>query len=230
VQAAYAKEEAMIRWLVEDYFAANPSSRFVSSSDLRQMTPPSLGFDISTGKLREGIAESLKTWDANSATLPIYLRADGHYLSLADTFQVLTDALSELHRTGKFPNSVRVSQVYGPVPVPGDYANNTGEVTTVASVAKVCATLSGPLHDTTWSPIPKNKVPSRISIDGMDLNAAQFLRLMSEAMVAATPETRLKVKMTTMLSLAGEVAPKTRLQVDQGATWTFKPAPLEETK
>jgi len=230
VQAAYAKEEAMIRWLVEDYFAANPSSRFVSSSDLRQMTPPSLGFDISTGKLREGIAESLKTWDANSATLPMYLRADGHYLSLADTFQVLTDALSELHRTGKFPNSVRVSQVYGPVPVPGDYANNTGEVTTVASVAKVCATLSGPLHDTSWSPIPKNKVPSRISIDGMDLNAAQFLRLMSEAMVAATPETRLKVKMTSMLSLAGEVAPKTRLQVDQGATWTFKPAPLEETK
>ena len=229
VKAAYTSEEGMLRWLVEDYFTANPSSQFVSSSDLRRMTPPSLGFEISLVKLREGLADTLKTWDANSAFLPMYMRADGHYLSLADTFQVLTDALSELHRTGKFPQSVRVARVFGPMPVPNDLGPNHGEVT-VASVAKVCSTLAVALHDTSFSPIPKNRVPSRVSIEGIDLNAAQFLRLMSEALVAPTPDTHLKVKMTPMLSLPGEISPKTRLQADQGATWTFKPAPFEEKK
>jgi hypothetical protein len=230
VKTAYANEEGMLRWLVEDYFAANPSSHFVSSSDLRQMTPPSLGFEVPLDKLREGLADTLKKWwDANSTTLPMYTQAGGHYLSLADTFQVLTDALNEFHRTGKFPQFVRVVRVYGPVPVPNDLGPNHGEVT-VASVAKVCSTLAGALHDTSVSPIPKNRVPSRVTIEGMDLNAAQFLRLMSEALVAATPNTHLKVKMTTMLSLAGEAGPKTRMQVDQAATWTFKPAPLEEKR
>src|SRR5262249_9738453 len=86
VKAAYANEEGTLRWLTEDYFSANPNSHFVRSSDLKQMTSPSLGFNVSTNKLREGLTDTLKLWDANSTYLPMYMQADGHYLSLADAF------------------------------------------------------------------------------------------------------------------------------------------------
>jgi len=227
VAGAYQKEEALIRWLLEDYFPSNPGSRFVSSTDLQRMTPPSAGFSVSLEKLRPALAEILSAaWDANTTYPPMYVLADGHYLSLADLFQVLTDAMTELHRTGKFPQSVKVSKVYGPVPLPDDRGTFNGEVT-VASVAKVCATLAGDLHDTSWSPLPKNRIPSRVTIDGLDLNSGQFLRLMSEGLLASSKDAKLRVKMTQMLSVSGWSVPTTRPQEDQSASWTYKPAPLK---
>jgi len=227
VAAAYQKEEALIRWLLDDYLPSNPGSRFVSSTDLQRMTPPSAGFSVSLEKLRPALAEILSTaWDANTTYPPMYVLADGHYLSLADLFQVLTDAMTELHRTGKLPQSVKVSKVYGPVPLPDDRGTFNGEVT-IASVAKVCATIAGDLHDASWSPLPKNRIPSRVTIDGLDLNSGQFLRLMSEGLLASSKDAKLRVKMTQMLSVSGWSVPTTRPQEDQSASWTYKPAPLK---
>jgi hypothetical protein len=224
VNAAYAKEEALIRWLVEDFFPKNKGSRFLSSSDLRQMTPDSTGFTVSLADLKTGLSEQLKDWE-NTTHPPPYMKAGGRYLSLADEFQVTADVLAELSRTGKLPSSVHVTKVYGPIEVPEDHGPNLGEVT-VASVARVCADLVGRLHDQTWKPVPVNAIPSRVKIDGFDLNAAQFLRLMAEAIGSDPPQSKLKVKMTEMFSIVGEAVPKTRLPKELGVAWTFKPAPL----
>jgi hypothetical protein len=227
VAAAWQKEEASIRWLLEDYFAANPGSRFVSSTDLLRMTPPSKGFDVSVEKVRTALAGILhEAWDANSTYPPMYVLADGHYLSLADLYQVLTDAYTEFDRTGQFPPTVKVVKVYGPVPLPQDRGTHNGEVT-VASIAKVCAMISAVLHDASWSPLPRNRVPARVTIDGMDLNSAQFLRLMAEGLVKTSKDAKIPVRMTQTLSISGWSVPTTRPQEDQSASWTYKPAPLK---
>lgn len=224
MDAAYAKEDAIIKWLVDDFAPANPGARFVSSTDLQNMTPPGTGYSLSLDGLRAALPDLLRIWEDNTIP-PNYLLAEGRYLSLADMFQVMTDALAQLNRAGKLPQSVRVTKVFGPVEMPDDHGPTTGE-TTVASVARVCAGLTDRLHDYTWSPIPKNAIPSRVTIDGMNLTAAQFLRLMTEALATPSLETRLKVRMTYMFTTSAYAHPKTRLESDQGGTWTFKPAPL----
>ena len=221
---AYSKEDGLIKWLIEDFFPANPGSRFASSTDLKQMTAPSTGFSITTGELRSSIGGLLKSWGSDTL-LPSYLRVEGRYLSLADLFQVMTDALAEMNNSGKLPQSVQVRKVYGPVGLPDDHGPNLVELT-AGSVAKECAAVASRLHDETWNAIPKNIIPSRLRIDGTEVNAAQFLRLMAEALTTASPETKLKTKMTYMFSTAAHMYPSTRTSEEKGAMWTVKPAPL----
>jgi hypothetical protein len=102
---------------------------------------------------------------------------------------------------------------------------NLGD-TTVAGVAKVCAQIAPGLHDDTGYPVPNNSVPCLLTVDGVTINAAQFLRLMAQALVDPTPDAKLKVRMTYMIAEIATVFPKTRSLEDVGATWTVKPAPL----
>jgi hypothetical protein len=225
IGAAYAKEEALVRWLAEDFFPANRGSRFISSSGLKEMTPPSSGFTLTLDELKAGTKEAVDQW-GGVLNPPPYLRAGGRYLSLAESFQVMADALAELSRTGKLPASVRVAKVYGPISMPSDHGANVGAVS-VASIARVCAGLVDWLHDQSWKPIPNNMIPPRVTVEGYDVNAGVFWRLMTRALLADSPDAKVQLKMTHMFSLAGEVFPKTRLIDDQGATWTYKPAPLQ---
>jgi hypothetical protein len=225
VQAAYAKEDGLMKWLVTEFFPTNGGSRFLSSTDLKQMTPSSTGYSLSMSGLRAGLTGLVKDW-GNDTILSSYLYAEGHYLSMADLFLVMTDALTELHHTGKLPQSVRVSKIYGPIETPDDHGPALGEVT-AASVARVSAGIADRLHDDSWNSVPKNVIPARVTIDGMNLTASQFLRLMAEALVAPSMETKLSVKMTYMSTRATNLYPKRRRPTDLGATWTFKPAPLD---
>lgn len=225
VTAAYAKEEASLNWLLADYFPANAGSRIVSSSDLKRMTPASTGYTISVDVLRASVTDTLADW-SHSTYLPPYLHVGSHYLSLAETFQVMTDVLAEFNSTGKLPQSVRVIGVYGPIGMTMGHGPNIGEVK-VASVAKLCAQLAPGLHDDSGYPMPKNTVPPVLEVDGIRMNAAQFFRLMGQALADPTPDATLQVKMTYMFPGTAEVFPKTRALEDVGATWTFKPAPLE---
>jgi hypothetical protein len=166
----------------------------------------------------------LRLWGSGTYP-PSFAEVDGRYLSLADLFQVMTSALSEMHQTGKRPQSVRLAKVYGPLEITGGHGPNVGTVT-AASVAKACATLADRLNDPAWKPLPNNIIPAGMTVEGIQMNAAQFLRLMAEALVAPSPETKLNVKMTYMYSEMSMVYPRSRPPVDQGATWTFKPAPM----
>jgi len=224
VDAAFAKDEGALKWLVTEYLPTSAGGRFVSNNDLRRMTPPSTGFTLSTDELRAALR---KTYDelGDANYLPPFFPVGEHYLSLAETFQVLTDALAEMNRTGRLPDTVHVDQVYGPLAMLMGHGPNTGDVK-VSSIAKVCAGLTASLHDDSGYPMPKNTVPTLVDVDGTKVNSAQFLRLMSQALQDPSPETVLHVRMTYMLTGAAHVFPKARNLEDVGATWTFKPAPL----
>jgi len=223
-EAAWTKEDTVMQWLAEVYLPANAGSRFVADGDLLKMVGPPAGFDIATGDLRSALTEMLAKW--GNDTYPFsYIRVNGRYLSLAELFQVLTDELAEFHRTGKLPETVKTVKVYGPIRLVTGHGPNIGEVT-VGELARTCADLAGPLHDDSSTELPKNAIPPLLKINGMDLNPAQVLRLMAQAVVNPAPDTSLRVRMTYMLAEAGGVFPKSRDLIDDGFVWTIKPAPL----
>ncbi len=224
VDAAYANENATLKWLADAFLPRNPGSRFVSSSDLQRSTPPSTGFSVSTAALQSSLAEFLKTW-GNDTYAPAIFAADGHYLSKAEMFQVMSDALAEFHRTGKIPDSVKVDEVYGPVRVLTGHGPNEG-VVSVAEVARLCAEIAPGLHDKSEGPLPKNSIPVSITVEGAMLNPAQFLRLMAQALVNPVPEAKLNIRMCYENTGLGELIPKSRPGRDNGFVWTLKPAPL----
>jgi len=51
---------------------------------------------------------------------------------------------------------------------------------------------------------------------------------MAQALQDPSPEKTLQVRMDYMLTGAAQVFPKARNLEDVGATWTFKPAPLNQ--
>jgi len=227
VDAAYAKEEAALKWLVTDFFPADPGSRMVSSAELMHMAVPPTGFSISVAGLRTALADYLKTAGHNTILPPIF-QADGHYLSLANIFQVLTDALADFSRTGKFPESVKVVQEYGPVRLLLGHGPNVGEVS-VASVARVCAQIDAGLHDDSPGKLPRNVIPVSLNVEGISMNPAQFLRLMALALVAPSPDADVKLQVRMLYPYTGVLIsyPKTRVFTDAGFGWTLKPAQLE---
>jgi len=115
-----------------------------------------------------------------------------------------------------------------PIRLVTGHGPNTGEVT-VGELARVCAELAGPLHDDSSTGVPKNAIPPLLKINGMDLNPAQVLRSMAQAVVNPTPEASIRVRMTYMVGEAGGILPKSREQADNGFIWTIKPAPLNAT-
>jgi hypothetical protein len=194
---------------------------------LMQMATPSTGFSISVADLRAALADFLKTAGHNTI-LPALFQADGHYLSLANMFQVMTDAWAEFSRTGTLPESVKVVQVYGPVRLLTGHGPNEGEVS-VESVARVCAQIDAALHDDSPGKFPKNAIPIFLKVDGIEMNPVQFLRLMALALTTPSPapDTKLPVKMLYPFTGSLISYPKTRPMPDSGFGWTLKPAPLE---
>jgi hypothetical protein len=183
------------------------------------------GFDIETADLCSALKEALAKWSPTDTFTYSYLRVNDRYLSLAELFQVLVDELAGLHTNGKLPQTVKAVKVYGPIRLVTGHGPNVGEVT-VGELARVCAELAGPLHDDSSTSVPNNAIPPLVKINGIDLNPAQVLRLMAQAVVNPAPEASLRVRMTYMLAEAGGIFPKARELADVGFVWTIKPAPL----
>jgi hypothetical protein len=222
--ASLAKQEAALEWLSGAFLTANPSSAFVSSTGLKRMAAPVLGKTIRVEDLEKAGKEFLSQ-GANETYLPSHVRVGDRYLSLADSFYALANVLAEQHLTGKRPAAVRLAPVFGPLETPDDHGPALGEVTAV-SVNRMCATVAERLNARMWKPMPTNMIPAWLEVDGVRVNAAQFLKLMFESLAAPAATARMNVRMTNMLSPAGLVYPKMRMSIDQGGTWTFRPAAL----
>jgi hypothetical protein len=222
LEARYAEQEAVLKYLVSEFLPANPGSHFVSIANLKAMAKPGSGYDLPFTTLHEAVVEMLASWGDKSAP-PIYVKAGNGYLSLAELFEVMTDALAQHSRSGNFPASVHVGRVFGPLVTAQPQPPVSGEVT-AESVARECGKLIDALHDDSWSKIPHNTIPSPVEIDGLTLTPAQFLRLMADAIVAPAPATRLSVRPVDMF--AGELVTfgHRRPSGEMGAPWTYKPA------
>lgn len=226
VEAAFAREDELIDWLTDDFIPGHRGSHFVSNASLKKMTPPAWGYDLPMRALCSSVEQALKTW-GDQPRPPKYLAVgDFQFLSLAEMFQVMADALAEESRTGKLPPTVRVAEVHGPLAMVGDVTPVLRE-TTVASVLRASAGLDAKLHDDAWKPVPNNVIPTRVKVDDLDLNPAQFLHLMAEALVAPSPDTKLTVKAENMFSTQDILTLRTRSARDMGVAWTYKPAPLD---
>jgi polysaccharide export outer membrane protein len=67
----------------------------------------------------------------------------------------------------------------------------------------MCATVAERLNARMWKPMPTNMIPAWLEVDGVRVNAAQFLKLMFESLAAPAATARMNVRMTNMLSPAG---------------------------
>ncbi len=206
VTAAWSREDGLLGWLSGEYFPANPGSRAVNSADLKRMAGASTGYAVSTASLQAQLVELMNKWHHDTFT-PSYLKVDDRYLSLAEWFQVMTDELAEFHRTGKLPQSVKVVKVRGPVYLSSGHGPNDGEVK-LEDLAALCADIAGPLHDDSSNEIPKNAIPSVLTINGTKVNAAQALRLMAQALIDVTPQKVIPIKMTYSLDDLGGALPE----------------------
>jgi len=225
VDTAFANEQTVLDWMTNDLLNNENDGHFVSTSDLVHLVAPSNGFVISVVDLQKASADYLKEWGNNTYAPPLF-RAGGHYLSSAELFQLLADALAEFHRTQKLPVSVQVLPVYGPVRVLTGHGPNEGEVS-VAEVARVAAETAPALHDQSAGDIPKNSIPIGVTVNGTTMNPMQFLKLMAQAVVNPVPDAKLKIRMVYELTAQGELLPKSRPAGDNGYVWTLKPAQLQ---
>lgn len=224
VAAGYGKEDALLKWASGEFFPNNAASQFLSNAALSKMAGAADGFTVSTESLRTAVEEAFKQVGTDTRLFN-FLRMDDHYLSLAELFQVLTDELAEYHQTGKLPQSVKVAKIHGPFRLVTGHGPNAGEVT-AGELENLCAQIDAPLHDDTSIDVPKNSVPPLLKLDGMEINPAQLLRLMSLALANPAPETKLPVKMLYLIGEAATLVPNSRVAFDVGFVWTLKPVPL----
>jgi hypothetical protein len=224
VEAGYKKDEATLKWLLEEFLPANPGSRFISVRELAQM-PATADSEVGAGQLK-ALASGLNEQFAKLPMQPPdFGRADTSFFTLAESFDLLAQALAGVDKTGSLPKSVPFTLMYGPLTLPNDMGPTTGSVP-VSAVIKAAAQIATKLADTEWKPVPANAVPAMIQVGSLRLNAAQFLRLMAQAYLDPSPDKSLAVNAVTLTSRSSFMFPKNTPMTDQGNSWTFKPAPL----
>ncbi len=222
---AYKQEDATMRWLMEEFFPANPGSRFVSAIDLKNMATSEVGTGFTQPEITI-LAKNLKTdFDELVSRPPGFARAGNRFLSLAEAFEVLADSLAVQDRTGSLPSAVRVTPIYGPMTIEGDGGPHGVEVSS-AAVRRAAAGLVAKIRRTEWKPVPDNAVPSNIQVGELNLTATQFLRLMAAACLAPGADIKLPVMSMSGRSIVTMSYPTNQNDLDATSAWTFAPAPL----
>ena len=223
-EEAFRAEEAVVGWLIDEFMRENPGSRFLSDSALMQLAKTSQESPVPAGKLREAVSNLFDQWQTNGNYPPTFASARGEYFSLADMFQMLVTAIAEYSRTGALPASAPLLPVYGPF----EMTDEQGPAATTiprSALIRACATLAPSLADQAWKPVPTNRIPGWVTVDGHRYNAAQFLRAMAETYLSPSgPD--LKMATSQMWSAAATILPSTRRRYEAGSAWTVKPAPF----
>jgi hypothetical protein len=222
---AYASEEEALRWILDSFLPANPGSRIVSARDLLRIARSPVGHEYSRAQL----ADAAKDWLARTSKevnlAATFAQAGPNYFSAADLFQMLANALTL--EGGTMPDRVRLTHINPPLTL--EEADDYFPVAEIAvsEIAAVAAKLAPSLNDQTWRPVPSNAVPVRIEIAGKRLIPAQFLRLMAEAYLAPSPDSKIKLRYFQQPTAPGYYFPRQNGLRDAGHMWTLRPAPLD---
>lgn len=224
VEAGYKRDEATLRWLLEEFLPANPGSRFVSVRELRAISQ-SNDTEVSAADLKALASDIDGQYVKLPMTAPDFGRAGTRFFSLAESFNLFAQALAAASHTGSLPASVPLTPMYGPLVLPNDMGAVSGSVA-VSEVIKTAAQIAPKLAEVAWKRVPDNSVPALFEVGSLHLNAAQVLRLMAQACLDPLPGRILKVNAITLTTRSAFMFPKNTQMTDQGNAWTFKPAPL----
>jgi hypothetical protein len=140
-------------------------------------------------------------------------------------FGLLTTALADAKTPGSWPASSQGSSLFGPMEI-AEADQTIGARVPISSLIRQCAVLREGLAAGAWTPVPRNMVPSYVTVDAARLTAGQFLRVMAEAYGAPAGTPDIAAKWTSGNSLFGERFPPTRAASDKGDVWTAKPATI----
>jgi hypothetical protein len=225
-----AQEDAVLDWLVTTFLPTNAGSRFVSIRELRSRAEAGVSDPVTRAELQDAAKQLIDPPEAASGQLPPFVAAGRRYFSLADMFGLLTEALGTAAVPGAWPPSSQVVRLFGPLDI-GQAPQGTGARLSVAALMRECAALRGRLLTAgAATPVPRNVVPSSVTVGGVRLTAAQFLLAMAAAYVAAPGTTEVEARWTQGHSEFGGSFPPTRPLPDRGGTWTAKPAPIRMDK
>src|ERR1035438_2520300 len=178
VEVGYKNEEAVLNWLLQEYFPANPGSRFLSIRDLVKMVGPERPSGVGWDQIKTLAADFETQFKPHPTRLVDFLRAGDRYFSNAEAFALMTQALAAADKTGSPASSIKPLPVYGPITVPNDMGPVKGSVT-VREVLQAAARIAPPLRNTRCELVPDNAVPDYVQVGSVRANAAQFFRLMS---------------------------------------------------
>ena len=168
-----------VTWLLEEYFPTNPGSRFVGNRALLDMTEPYAGRTVSGSNLDEAAAFQLSEWTDSP---PSFVPAGDGYLSLAQLFKLLAVALKQYAISDPLPDALAAAMVYGPIGTWDEIVHAPEqEVSRDAVIGAATALEFGPEHPVASPQPPANRVPVNVSVGEVEMQAAQFLRLMAEA-------------------------------------------------
>ena len=223
LEAGYKKDEATLKWLLEEFLPANPGSRFLSIRELAQM-PATAEPEVDAGQLKALASNLNEHFSKTPMQPPDFARAGTGFFTLAESFNLLAQALAGVEKTGSLPKSVALTPMWGPPTLPNGNGP-TGSVL-VSAVIHAAAQIAPKLANTEWKRVPSNAVPVTVPVGSLQVNAAQFLRLMAQAYLDPSGDKTLQVSGITLTTRSSFMFPINTAITDQSNSWTVKPAPL----
>jgi hypothetical protein len=225
VEAGYQRDEATLKWLLQEFLPANPGSRFLSVRELAQMAAP-LDEQVTASQVRELAADFIERYRQSPQSPPNFVRSGSQFFSLAEAFNVMVQSLAGAGKQGgSLPVSVALTPMYGPLTIPNTMGPTAGTAT-VAEVIQAASAMAPKLRHTEWKRVPDNAVPITVLAGKEEVDAAQFLLLMAQACLDPSPDRILHFNAMTLSTQAGFMFPKNTIMTEQSNSWTFKPAPL----
>jgi hypothetical protein len=225
IEAGYKKDEAVLKWLLDEFLPANPGSRFVSVRELpKLLLPPAV--EVTDAQLKELATNLNQQFSVLTMRPPEFGRSGSRFFTLAESFNLFAQALAGFQKSGSLPTSVQLTPIYGPLTLPDGQGPRNGTLP-VSAILETASALAPKLADTEWKTVPSNAVPAAVEVGSMHLTAAQFLRLMAQAYLDPRPDKTLTVVPISLASMASYFFPKNTPMTDLGSAWTFKPAPID---
>ncbi|MDQ7779221.1 MAG: hypothetical protein RDV41_05880 [Planctomycetota bacterium] len=165
-----------IRYLEEEFFPANPGSRWASPDDLMKLAEPEHAYGPGPDEVL-AIARALEGgWKGRP---PGLVNAAGRTYSLCESFEALARSLAEFHEKGAWPQKVELTDLLGPI--------STGTKGLLASPRKIqakeiCAIAGGILKTALAADPPS--IPGSVTVAGVPLGAGELLIALAHARIA----------------------------------------------
>ena len=229
--AMYAATDATLDWFARDLLPQN-GGRFVSSAGVKDMVDPGSGLSVSASELASAASDLLsrRTELEYPAWVGVswgYCRGDFKFLSLDDMYGLLVQALAGYSREGELPPSVGIIPVHGPRE--GNAPSQPWQQVSIQNILDAVSRQADNLTDAVWRVSPGNTVPSMVVTGGMEVNAMEFLLLMTGAYLVLYEEvgdagTHVSLFPTLPWPLTRSVLDLDRGRWDVADSWALKPA------